>query len=99
MQAKVIGDLSLVMFFGSVGFPGVVVENSEKARELLLTELKNPNTGVIILPRKFAGEFSDEVASINLRGEKIIFTFPDPENPAEDSGVAKQIMRFLGVNL
>lgn len=99
MQAKVIGDLPLVMFFGTVGLTGVVVENSEKAREHLTTELKNPDTGVIILPRKFAMDFFDEVARINLRGEKIIFTFPDPENPEEDGGVARQIMHFLGVNL
>lgn len=98
MYAVVIGEDTLVTFFQTAGIRGHLATDSNQARDLVIREMSDPETGVIIVSEKLARDFFSEIAAWNLKG-KVIFPYPDPEGTGNEKGIADQVLNFLGVSL
>lgn len=98
-KAIVIGDFELVSFFYTIGIPGIVIDNPDKAYNLLLEEVKKIGRKLIIVSHSIFKDFREEIDKLNLSGDKIIFMFPDSEDYLKEIDIADKMMKFLGVSL
>ena len=101
MRFYVIGDEDTVLGFKLTGVDGVVVQNSEEAREALEKAFQMEDLGVIIIPERIATGIRHIVDQYVYKTTfPLIIEIPDRLGPLPGRGSIRDLVRAaVGVSL
>ena len=101
MTVKIVGDLVTVRGFGFAGIDGVVVENTDHARETIIRYINQPDVGLILVAQTIADQLGDEFDDYKLRKHfPLVMNIPDSTGAGmEAEDIQQLIQQALGLKL